>query len=131
MKQIAMLLGLILGVGLLAVAQQCPPLGLPVTRVDPLDAGGYLIWIQNNAKCPYNEFRIVFHVDITSLKAVAINGTEVATIRGEGSVWIVTLKDKGLNPNGFLLLSIAGVNPPVSATCAALVRAVFPAPLCK
>lgn len=120
----------LLAMGVLAVGQ-CPTVGLPVTRVDQTVSNGYLVWVQNTAKCSYTEFSIVFQVPVAALRAVTINGTQVASVTGEGAVWKVTLQGAGLRPNGFLLLSLTGVNPVVPAACKDLVRAVFPAPLCR
>lgn len=130
MRRCVMVVGLVVAMGLLAAAQ-CPPIGLPVTRVDPTTTGGYLIWIQNTAKCAYNEFLIVFQVPVTGLRAVAVNGTAVEEITGSGPVWRVKLVGAGVAARGFLILSVTGVAPAVPATCPALVRAVFPAPLCR
>lgn len=127
MRKLGLALGLVLVVGLLGLAQ-CPKSGLPVTRVDNTVAGGYLIWVQNVASVSHNTFNIRFEVPVATLKAVAIQGTAVKSITGQGTLWKVVLDGKGLKPGGFLVLSVTGVSPVVEAKCENLVRFVFTTP---
>jgi len=126
MRSLGLVFGLVLMAGLVGVAA-CPTAGLPVTRVDNTTAGGYVIWVQNDAACSHTTFNVVLQVPVTKLAAVAINGT-AATVTGAGQVWTVKLAGAGLKPGGFLLLSVTGVAPAVPATCEALVKFVFTSP---
>lgn len=127
MRKLGVLVGLVLVVGLLGVAQ-CPKGGLPVTRVDNTVAGGYLIWVQNSAPVSHTTFNIRFEVPVAKLAVTAINGTGVKSITGSGTLWKVVLAGAGLKPNGFLLLSVTGVSPVVEGKCEKLVRFVFTTP---
>lgn len=130
MRRLGLVFGLVLVVGLLGMAA-CPAAGLPVTRVENTTTGGYIIWVQNDAACSHNTFKVVLRVPVASLKAVAL-GPAVASIAGAGDIWTVTLAGAGLKPGGFLLLSVTGVAPAVPATCEALVKFVFTVPpFCK
>ncbi len=130
MRKLAVLMGLVLVVGLLGAAQQCPKAGLPVTRVDNTTAGGYLIWVRNTAPVSHNTFNIRFEVPVAKLAVTAINGTGVKSITGSGTLWKVVLDGAGLKPNGlgFLVLSVTGVSPAVEAKCEKLVRFVLVTP---
>ncbi|MBC7220372.1 hypothetical protein H5T55_02660 [Candidatus Bipolaricaulota bacterium] len=127
MAKLGWVIALVLALGL-AGAAACPPVGLPVTQVYSTGEGIYGVWIQNCAPISHNTFKIVFHVPVGDVTAVAINGTQVLEISGTGNVRIVKLAGAGVKPGGYLVLTVKGVSPAVEATCEALFRFVFTTP---
>lgn len=127
MRKLSWVVGLLLAVGL-AGAAACPGVGLPVVGVYSVGEGNYGVWIHNCAPVSHKTFKIVFEVPVTALSAVTINGTAVEEIKGADRVWIVKLSGAGVEPGGYLVLTVKGASPAVEATCEALFRYVFTTP---
>jgi len=127
MKRLGLLLGLVLVAGLIGVAA-CPPVGLPVAKVQEVGGGNYIVSVQNTTACNVTTVKVFLLVPVTTLQVITFGPAATAT--GAGSIWTINIAAPGLKPGGLMLLGLNGVSPVVPGTCEALVKYLFVSPPC-
>lgn len=112
MRSLAVATCLILGVSLLGAA-------VPVAKVQPMSPGAFWVWIQNTATCPFDTFKLVFAPQAVTVRALTINGPQVAEIKNVSGVVTVKLS-AGLKPGGWLIVGVTGA--PTTYTAETLLK---------